>query len=165
MTVRISKLANGLTVATDTMPDSYSVAFGVWAGVGTRDEPKEAQGVAHLVEHMLFKGTKRRSAIEISEAMEGVGGYMNAYTSREETAYHARMLPEHVERGCDIISDMLMHSVIDPVELDRERAVIIQEIGQSLDAPDDHIFDLMQETAFPGQAIVKAPLYDDQKES
>lgn len=153
MGVQISRLANGLTVASDWMPEAHSVALGVWVGVGTRNEPAHAQGVAHLVEHMLFKGTKRRSAIEISEAVEGVGGYLNAYTAREETSYHLRVLPEHAELGADILSDMLLHSVIDPQELNRERAVVIQEIGQAYDTPEDYIFDLAQEIAFPDQGL------------
>ncbi|MGB4100476.1 MAG: pitrilysin family protein [Alphaproteobacteria bacterium] len=153
MSVKISRLSNGLTVAVDTMPEAQSVALGVWVGVGTRHEPVTAQGVAHLVEHMLFKGTGQRSAIEISEAIEGVGGYMNAYTAREETSYHVRVLPEHAGLAVDILADMLLGSVIDPVELDRERTVIIQEIGQAYDTPDDYIFDLAQEVSFPDQGL------------
>ncbi len=153
MSVQISRLTNGLIVATDTMPDAQSVALGVWVGVGTRHEPVTSQGVAHLVEHMLFKGTSERSAIEISETIEGVGGYMNAYTAREETSYHVRVLPEHAGLAVDILADMLLRSVLDPVELDRERTVIIQEIGQAYDTPDDYIFDLAQEISFPEQGL------------
>lgn len=153
MTVQISKLPNGLTVASDTMPEAQSVAVGIWVGVGTRDEPAEAQGVAHLVEHMLFKGTKRRNAQEISEAIEGVGGYMNAYTSREETAYYARVLPEHLALASDVLADMLQHSTLEPHELERERGVIIQEIGQAYDTPEDYIFDCAQDVAFPHQGL------------
>jgi len=153
MTVQITKLFNGLTVATDAMAEAHSVALGIWVGVGTRDEPAEAQGVAHLVEHMLFKGTKRRNAMQISEAIEGVGGMMNAYTSREETAYHVRVLPEHTELAVDVLADMLQHSVLDPTELDRERDVVIQEIGQAYDTPDDYIFDCVQDVAYPAQGL------------
>lgn len=153
MSVQISKLSNGLIVATDTMPEAQSVALGIWVGVGTRHEPVTSQGVAHLVEHMLFKGTEQRSAIAISEAIEGVGGYMNAYTAREETSYHVRVLPEHAGLAVDILADMLLRSKIDPVELDRERTVIIQEIGQAYDTPDDYIFDLAQEISFPDQGL------------
>ncbi len=153
MTVQVSKLANGLTVATDTMPQAQSVALGFWVKVGTRDEPAAAQGVAHLVEHMLFKGTRRRDAREISEAIEGVGGYINAYTSREETAYYVHILPEHAELAVDVLSDMLTESILDATELERERGVIIQEIGQAYDNPEDYIFDCVQEVAFPAQGL------------
>jgi predicted Zn-dependent peptidase len=153
MSVTISQLSNGLTIATDTMPDAQSAALGLWVAVGTRDEPPEAQGVAHLIEHMLFKGTARRTALELSEAIEGVGGYMNAYTSREETAYYVRVLPEHVELATDVVADMLQHSILDPAELERERGVIIQEIGQAYDTPEDYIFDCAQEAAFPQQGL------------
>lgn len=153
MTVQVSTLANGLTVASDTMPQAQSVALGFWVKVGTRDEPAEAQGVAHLVEHMLFKGTRRRDARAISEAIEGVGGYINAYTSREETAYYVHILPEHAALAVDVLSDMLQESVLDDAELERERGVIIQEIGQAYDNPEDYIFDCVQEVAFPGQGL------------
>lgn len=153
MTVTISRLSNGLTIATDAMPESHSVALGVWVGVGTRDEPTEAQGVAHLVEHMLFKGTPTRTALQLSEAIEGVGGYMNAYTSREETAYYVRVLPEHAELATDVLADMVQNSLLDSTELERERNVIIQEIGQAYDTPEDYIFDCAQEVAFPHQGL------------
>lgn len=153
MTVQVSKLANGLTVATDTMQQAQSVALGFWVKVGTRDESVATQGVAHLVEHMLFKGTRRRDARAISEAIEGVGGYINAYTSREETAYYVHILPEHTALAVDVLSDMLAESVLDPTELERERGVIIQEIGQAYDNPEDYIFDCVQEVAFPAQGL------------
>ena len=153
MTVQVSKLANGLTVATDTMQQAQSVALGFWVKVGTRDESAATQGVAHLVEHMLFKGTLRRDAREISEAIEGVGGYINAYTSREETAYYVHILPEHAALAVDVLSDMLTESVLDATELERERGVIIQEIGQAYDNPEDYIFDCVQEVAFPAQGL------------
>jgi predicted Zn-dependent peptidase len=158
MTIQISTLDNGLRVATDTMDGAESVALGVWVGVGTRHEPWNANGVAHLVEHMMFKGTKKRSAFEISKAIEQNGGMMNAHTSREETAYYARVLPEDAELAADIISDMLMHSAFAPKELAREKQVVIQEIGRSYDTPDDHVFDLLYETAFPKQKIGRAIL-------
>lgn len=153
MMVQVSTLGNGLTVATDTMPQAQSLALGFWVKVGTRDEPREAQGVAHLVEHMLFKGTRQRDARAISEAIEGVGGYINAYTSREETAYYVHILPEHAALAVDVLSDMLTESVFDAAELERERGVIIQEIGQAYDNPEDYIFDCVQEVAFPGQGL------------
>ena len=130
MTIRISTLSNGLRIATDTMPDSESVVVGAWVGVGTRHEPWRANGIAHLVEHMMFKGTKSRSAYALSTTIEKNGGMMNAHTTREQTAYYARVLPEDTEAATDIIADMLQHSVFKPEELDREKKVIIQEIGR-----------------------------------
>ncbi|HYD29838.1 MAG TPA: pitrilysin family protein [Azospirillaceae bacterium] len=153
MTVRVSTLPNGLTVATDSMAGVETVSLGVWVGVGTRHETAEVNGVAHLVEHMMFKGTRRRSAFAISEEIEAVGGHLNAYTTREQTAYYAKVLAEDTGLALDLIADMLQHSLIDEAELARERAVVLQEIGQAEDTPDDIIFDHFQATAYPGQAI------------
>ncbi|QQR68833.1 MAG: insulinase family protein [Alphaproteobacteria bacterium] len=152
-TVRVSRLANGLTVATDTMPGIDSAALGVWIGVGARHEPEGANGVAHFLEHMLFKGTQRRSAFDISAQIENVGGYLNAYTGREITAYHARVLAGDVPLAMDLLADMIRFSTFDPQELERERGVILQEIGQYQDTPDEIIFDHAQEAAFPGQLV------------
>ncbi len=153
MTIEISTLDNGLRVASDSMSEAESVVIGAWVGVGTRHEPWRANGVAHLVEHMMFKGTKKRSSYALSAAIEKNGGIMNAYTMREETAYYARVLPEDTSLACDIIADMLQRSVFDPKELNRERQVIIQEIGRSLDTPEDQIFDILHLAAYPGQKI------------
>lgn len=153
MAVQVSTLNNGLRVVTDTMHEAESVVVGAWVGVGTRHEPWRANGVAHLVEHMMFKGTKRHSPYALSALIENGGGSMNAHTSQEETAYYARVLPEKVGLATDIIADMLLHSVFTPKELDRERTVIVQEIGSYIDAPDQHVFDLMNLLAFPKQAI------------
>ncbi|ALG71030.1 peptidase M16 [Azospirillum thiophilum] len=151
--IRVTTLPNGLRVATDTMPDVQSVSLGCWVGVGTRNEAASVNGVAHLVEHMLFKGTRRRSAFRISEEIENVGGQLNAYTTREQTAYYAKVLHEDAPLALDLIADMLQHSMLDAEELVRERTVVLQEIGQSADTPDDIIFDHFQSTAYPGQAI------------
>ena len=153
MTVQVTTLANGLRVASDSMDTVETASVGVWVGVGTRDERPEINGVSHLLEHMAFKGTRRRNARAIAEEIEAVGGHLNAYTSREHTAYFAKVLKEDVELAVDIIADILQNAVLDAEELARERAVIIQEINQSRDTPDDVIFDRFQETAFPGQAI------------
>ena len=153
MTIRVTTLPNGLRVATDTMPDVQSVSLGCWVGVGTRNETASVNGVAHLVEHMLFKGTERRSAYRISEEIENVGGQLNAYTTREQTAYYAKVLHEDTALALDIIADMLQHSKLDEDELVRERTVVLQEIGQSIDTPDDIIFDHFQSTAYPGQSL------------
>ncbi len=153
MSVRVSRLDSGLTVASDTMDTVETVSLGAWVGVGTRHEPAEINGVAHLLEHMAFKGTERRSAYDIAEQIEAVGGHLNAYTSRESTAYYAKVLAEDAPLAVDIIADILQHPTFDEAELGRERAVVLQEIGQAFDTPDDSIFDRFQETAYPGQAI------------
>jgi len=153
MTVKITKLNNGLTIATDATPALKSAAIGIWVNVGARHEPVELNGVSHMLEHMAFKGTERRTARSIAEEIEAVGGHLNAYTSREHTAYVARVLSADVPLAVDIISDILQNSAFDQTELERERQVILQEIGQALDTPDDLIFDNLQEIAYPAQAL------------
>src|SRR5882757_2369906 len=153
MTTQLSTLTNGLRVATDRVDTVDTVSLGIWIDVGTRHEPAEINGVAHFLEHMAFKGTERRSALAIAEEIEAVGGHLNAYTSRESTAYYAKVLKEDTTLAVDILADILQNSLFDPVELDRERTVILQEIGQAVDTPDDIIFDLFQERAFPDQAM------------
>jgi len=153
MTVEVTTLKNGLRVATAAMPHVETVSLGVWVGVGTRDEPAEVNGVAHLLEHMAFKGTERRSARAIAEEIEAVGGHLNAYTSRESTAYFAKVLKQDTPLAVDIVADILQHSTFDETELAREREVVLQEIGQAHDTPDDIIFDYFQEAAFPDQPL------------
>lgn len=153
MSVEVSTLSNGLRVATDRMDTVETASLGAWVGVGTRHEPAAVNGVAHMLEHMAFKGTKRRSAYAIAEEIEAVGGHLNAYTSRENTAFYARVLADDVPLAIDIIGDILQSSTFDQDELQRERAVVLQEIGQAADTPDDIIFDHFQETAYPGQAL------------
>src|SRR5215471_12834242 len=153
MTTQLSTLTNGLRVATDSVESVDTVSLGIWIDVGTRHEPAEINGVAHFLEHMAFKGTERRSALAIAEEIEAVGGHLNAYTSRESTAYYAKVLKEDLPLGIDILSDILQNSTFDREELERERAVILQEIGQANDTPDDIIFDYFQERAFPDQAM------------
>ncbi len=151
--VRVTRLDNGLTVASDAMSGVDTASLGVWVDVGTRHEPRAINGVAHLLEHMAFKGTERRTARDIAVEIEAVGGHLNAYTSRENTAYYARVLADDVPLALDILADILQHSTFDDAELARERAVVLQEIGQAEDTPDDIIFDRFQETAYPDQAI------------
>ncbi len=153
MTVRLTRLENGMRVLTDRMTSVETVSIGVWVAVGTRHEPALINGVAHVLEHMAFKGTPRRSALEIAAEIEAVGGHVNAYTSREHTAYYAKVLKADVPLAIDILADILQHSTFDPRELERERAVILQEIGQANDTPDDIIYDLFQERAFPDQPM------------
>ncbi|WP_343560272.1 M16 family metallopeptidase [Kiloniella sp. b19] len=153
MTVQISTLANGLRVATDSVMSVESVTLGAWIGVGTRDESQLANGIAHFLEHMVFKGTRRRTAYDIAEEIEAVGGQLNAYTSRENTAFYARVLADDVPLAVDTIADILQNSVFDRKELQRERQVVLQEIGQVNDTPDDVIFDHFQERAYFQQAL------------
>ena len=151
--IRVTRLANGFTVASDRMESVETVSLGVWADVGTRNEPAEINGVSHLLEHMAFKGTERRSARAIAEEIEAVGGHLNAYTAREQTAYYAKILSADLPLAVDIIGDILQHSTFDAEELARERAVVLQEIGQAEDTPDDIVFDHFQSAAFPDQPM------------
>jgi predicted Zn-dependent peptidase len=158
MTVRIDTLSNGFRVATERMPGLASAAIGVWVEAGARHERAEQNGIAHFLEHMAFKGTARRTALAIAEEIEDVGGHLNAYTSRERTAYYARVLEADVPLALDLIADILRHSALEAGEIEIERGVILQEIGQALDTPDDIIFDWLQETAFPDQPMGRAIL-------
>ncbi|TDQ82417.1 putative Zn-dependent peptidase [Dongia mobilis] len=151
--VEITTLPNGFRVATDRMDSVETVSLGVWVGIGTRHEDAAENGVSHLLEHMAFKGTRRRSARDIAVEIENVGGVLNAYTGREQTAYYAKVLAEDTALALDLIADILQHSTFDAQELERERGVIIQEIGQAEDTPDDIVFDHFQETAFPEQSM------------
>jgi predicted Zn-dependent peptidase len=151
--IRVTTLPSGLTVVTETMDRVETVSLGAYVASGTRHEEASQNGVSHFLEHMAFKGTERRNAAEIAEAVENVGGHINAYTAREQTAYYVKMLKEDLELGADIIGDILTHSVFAPDEVERERGVILQEIGQANDTPDDIIFDHFQEAAYPGQPM------------
>jgi predicted Zn-dependent peptidase len=151
--VQITTLANGVRVVTDPMPTVESVSMGVWVRAGARFEPLETNGVAHLLEHMMFKGTARRTAPEIAESIENVGGHINAYTAREVTAYYAKVLKDDVALAVDVIADIVQNSLFDEVELTRERSVVLQEIGQAHDTPDDVVFDNFQAVAFPDQPM------------
>ncbi len=154
----VTTLTNGLRVVSEHMPRLESVAIGVWVDAGARYETEDVNGIAHMLEHMAFKGTKRRNAFDIAEEIEAVGGHMNAYTSREQTAYFIRVLKEDVPLAVDILADILQHSTFEENELDRERSVIVQEIGQSEDTPDDIIFDHLQDAAYPNQPIGRSIL-------
>jgi predicted Zn-dependent peptidase len=153
MSSEITKLENGLIVATDPMPHLESAALGVWVGCGARHESAREAGLSHMLEHMAFKGTETRSAKDIAIEIEAVGGDLNAYTSREQTAFHARVLKDNVGLALDLVSDILIHPTFDNGELEREREVILQEIGQTRDTPDDLIFDYLQEACYPDQPM------------
>jgi len=153
MAINVTTLDNGLRVATDSMDTVESVSVGVWVDVGTRHEKPEVNGVSHMLEHMAFKGTKRRTALDIAEQIEDVGGHINAYTSRENTAYYARVLKDDQPLALDIIADIIQNSTMDSEEFERERTVILQEIHSAEDTPDDVIFDHFQQAAYPDQPL------------
>lgn len=153
MTVQLHTLSNGFRIVTEHMPGLQSASIGLWVLAGGRHERVEQNGIAHFLEHMAFKGTKRRTALQIAEEIEDVGGYMNAYTSREVTAYYARVLEADVPLALDVIADIVLNPIFDAREIEVERGVILQEIGQSLDTPDDIIFDWLQEKAYPEQPL------------
>ena len=148
---RLTTLNNGLRVVTETMPGLKSASAGLWVLAGGRHEAAKQNGIAHFLEHMAFKGTKRRTALQIAEEIEDVGGYINAYTSREMTAYYARVLEADVALALDVIGDIVMHPAFNKADIETERHVILQEIGQTLDTPDDIIFDWLQEVSYADQ--------------
>jgi predicted Zn-dependent peptidase len=158
MSVDVTKLASGLTVITDNMPHLETSALGVWSRVGGRDEKLDEHGISHLLEHMAFKGTTRRSAMQIAEEIEAVGGDLNAATSTETTAYYARVLKADVPLALDVLSDILTHPTFDADELEREKSVIEQEIGAAQDTPDDVVFEHLSEIAYPDQPMGRSLL-------
>ena len=158
MTIEHHTLSNGFQIVTEHMAGLKSASVGVWVDVGGRHERIEQNGIAHFLEHMAFKGTKTRSSLQIAEEIEDVGGFINAYTSRENTAYYARVLQEDVPLALDVIGDILMNSVFEDADIEIERGIILQEIGQANDTPDDIIFDWLQEVAYPEQAIGRSIL-------
>ncbi len=156
--INLTRLPSGLLVVTEQMDRVETVSFGAYVASGTRNEQASENGVSHFLEHMAFKGTTHRTAAGIAEEIENVGGQINAYTAREQTAYYVKLLHEDLALGVDIIGDILSHSVFAPEEIERERGVILQEIGQANDTPDDIIFDHFQEAAFPGQPMGRPTL-------
>lgn len=153
MDIRETRLASGLRVVSDPMATVESASLGVWVDAGTRHETPDVNGISHLLEHMAFKGTARRTARDIAEEMDAVGGHLNAYTARDHTAYYAKVLKEDTALALDIVADILQHSTMDAEELAREQDVVVQEIGQANDTPDDIIFDHFQATAYPEQPL------------
>ena len=158
MPVEITRLDNGLTVISQDYPQLETVALGVWVKAGARDETLAEGGLAHLLEHMAFKGTERRTALQIAEEIEAAGGDINAATGMESTAYYARVLKNDWPMALDILADILNNPVFDAAELEREKGVILQEIAASIDTPDDLVFDVAQDTAFPGHALGRSIL-------
>src|SRR6266404_1718060 len=153
MTLEITKLSNGLTVVSDPMKELESAAMGIWVNTGSRNEDPAQMGISHMLEHMAFKGTATRSARAIAEEIEAVGGVLNAYTSREQTAFHARILKEDVPLALDMIGDILTNPAFEQSELEREHQVVLQELGQARDTPDDIVFDHLQSAIFESQPL------------
>ena len=149
----VTQLANGLTVATAEMPQMTSVSLGLWFGVGSRYEAPLLNGVSHFIEHLLFKGTRKRSAREISEAVEGIGGYLNAFTSEETTCFHARACHDRFDELLDVLIDMILNSRFAPADIRKEREVIKEEIAMYLDEPQHYVHELLNATLWPGQPL------------
>lgn len=135
-------LDNTIRILSEEMPNARSVSLGIWVENGSRHEPRHQNGISHFIEHLLFKGTERRSAARIAEEMDAVGGVLNAFTGKEYTCYYSKVLDEHLPLAIDLLSDIFLHSVFDQEEIERERTVILQEISQSEDTPDDYVHDL-----------------------
>jgi predicted Zn-dependent peptidase len=146
-------LPGGLRVLTESMPSMRSASIGIWADVGSSIERREQRGISHLVEHMLFKGTQRRSAREIAEIMDGVGGNLNAFTDKETTCYYAKVIDRHVPLALDVLSDMFLNSVFDPQELAKEQKVVLEEIKMYEDSPDELVHDLFLQTMWSGSNL------------
>src|SRR5271167_3043581 len=158
MSVELTTLKSGITVLTDDMPHLKTASLGVWIASGSRDERRDENGISHFLEHMAFKGTRRRTARQIAEEIEAVGGDLNAATSAENTAYYARILKADVPLALDVLADILSEPAFDPKELQREQNVIVQEIGAVADTPDDLIFEHLNVMAFPDQPLGRSIL-------
>ena len=150
---RKSILPNGIRVITESMPHVRSATLGIWADVGSASERREQRGISHLIEHMLFKGTERRSARQIAEAMDGVGGNLNAFTDKEVTCYYAKVIDHHVLLGVDVLADMFLNSVFDPAELSKEQKVVLEDIRMYDDSPAEMIADLFVSTMWNGSNL------------
>lgn len=151
--VRRSALPNGLRIVSEQLDGLPSVTVGIWVENGSRFEPRALGGISHFLEHLLFKGTARRSAAQIAEEMDAVGGVLNAFTGKEYTCYYARVLAEHADLATDLLADLFLHSRLDPEEIERERSVVLQEISQSEDTPDDFIHDLFNLRYWPDHPL------------
>ena len=158
MTAELHRLANGLSVALDPLPGAESVALGLYAKVGSRSEPEPLSGLAHLVEHMVFKGAGGRDTRALAEAIEDVGGHLNAWTSRDQTAFHGRALAKDLPLVAELIADLVRAPHFDAGHLEREKQVILSELGECVDSPDDLVHDHLFEAAFDGQSIGRSVL-------
>ncbi|MBV9234046.1 MAG: insulinase family protein, partial [Candidatus Eremiobacteraeota bacterium] len=150
---RKTTLSNGLRVITESMPAVRSATVGVWADVGSSVESHDRRGISHLVEHMLFKGTRRRTARQIAETMDGVGGNLNAFTDKETTCYYAKVIDRHVPLAVDVLADMFLNSTFEAAELKKEQRVILEEIKMYDDSPDELIHDLFIQTMWSDSSL------------
>ena len=148
-------LPNGIRIVTETLPYLYSVSVGIWVDIGSRDENPEENGISHFIEHMIFKGTRKRTALDIAKEMDAIGGMSNAFTSKEETCFYTRVLDNHLEQGVGILLDIFLNSLFDPEELERERQVVLQEISMVEDTPDEFTHVLLGETAYQGTSLAQ----------
>ncbi len=155
---KVINMANGIKLVSQHMQHTESVSISVWVATGSRYESLESNGISHFLEHMAFKGTKRRSAKQIAEEFDDIGGHFNAHTGRETTVYYAKTLKDDAHVAVDILADIIQNSVFDEEEVERERGVILQELAMTIDTPDDIIFDYFQETAYPAQAMGRSIL-------
>jgi predicted Zn-dependent peptidase len=151
--VKKTVLNNGIRVISENIPHAYSVSIGIWVANGSRHERRESNGVAHFIEHLLFKGTKKRSALQIAREIDSVGGILNAFTGREFVCYYAKVLDAFLPKAVDLLSDIFLNSVFDPEEIEKERKVILQEINMLEDTPDDYIHDLFSQQLWMGHPL------------
>jgi predicted Zn-dependent peptidase len=152
-TYRKTILDNGLRVVSETIPYVRSVSIGVWANVGSRDEDQPHNGISHFLEHMVFKGTKNRSVREIAQSLESLGGFLNAFTTKEQTCFYARVLDEHTPRAIDVLADLLLNATFAPEEMEKEKAVVIEELKNAEDDPEDVIHDNFERAVFPAHSL------------
>src|SRR5438876_6180413 len=148
-------LDNGIRVVSQEMPDHRSVSLGIWVENGSRHEARHENGISHFIEHLLFKGTERRTAAQIAEEMDAVGGVLNAFTAKEHTCYYAKVLDENLPLAIDLLSDIFLHSSFEREEIERERSVILQEISQAEDTPDDYVHDLFSLDFFQDHPLAR----------
>jgi len=153
-------LSNGITVVTEKIPHFRSVSFGLWFKTGSMFESEETSGISHFIEHMLFKGTYKRSAKQIADVMDGIGGQLNAFTAKEYTCYYFKVLDEHLETGIELLADMLLNSSFEPAEIEKEKGVILEEILMYEDSPEDVAYDLLSYAMFRDHPLSKPILGD-----
>ena len=146
-------LNNGVRIVSERIPYVRSVSIGLWTNVGSRDESGSENGLSHFLEHMVFKGTKNRSVREIAQSLESLGGYLNAFTTKEQTCFYARVLDEHIERATDVLSDLLQNGTFKRKELEKEKVVVIEELKNAEDDPEDIIHDYLEKALFPGHSV------------
>lgn len=147
--------SNGMRIVLEEITTVRSITIGIWVKTGSRNETLEQNGISHFIEHMLFKGTKNRTSLEIAEAFDGIGGEINAFTSKEYTCFYAKVLDTHKELAIDILSDMLLHSTFEETEIEREKKVVLEEINMTEDTPDDIIHDLLADAVYKSNSLAR----------